>query len=579
MKTALIVIGKLASRDKFNYLAILLARIVLVAFDLMGIALLGVAVSLVTGVETTKNSATGSLILFLEEYGATNVYLAVSIAAVLFFFTKGFGSMALNRFGASGIARIEFAETSRLFGRILKSDVSKLEHWSHPQLAQGLGFSSEMAYGKSLSALSIAFGEIVLIFGIVSFLAFVSFPMFIALTIFCLAVAGIMSLTVGRKNKRLAKLLSQNMVGASTVLEDSIRNYRQIRSMRTEKWFIGKFNTQRRKVAEAASELSVLSVLPRYITEIALITAVGGLVVARSILGDDGLPVSVATIFVASVFRLVASLLPLQGSLLLLQQVDEAAGLALKLGEEFKSASEPSALDSNQLVPGQLNSVGSSIRAQNLSYRYSAKGKWVLKNLNFTVEAGQFVAITGISGAGKSTLADLLLGLRMPSSGRILLDGMEPSDYLDVSGKCVGYVSQNAHLISASFLENITLEPGYESVDVKQLARAIEVAQLNDVLDELPLGAETLLGQGFQGLSGGQVQRIALARAVYRQPSLLVLDEATSALDSETEAVINSALFELSKTTTILAIAHRKSTIEAATVVWELKNGSLEVVS
>jgi ATP-binding cassette, subfamily B, bacterial PglK len=562
-----------------NYGLILCARVFLVIFDLVGIALLGVAVSLITGVETSGDSATGRLINILGSIGVTNTYLGVSILAVAFFFAKGFGSMALNRFGARGIARIEFKQTATIFERILKSDVAKLERWSLAQFSQGLGFSSEMAFGKSLAALSIAFGELILILGIVSFLAIVSFPMFIALTVFCLAVGSVMAFAVGRKNKSLARLLSNNMVGASSVLEDSVRNFRQIRAMRSEKWFLESFNSQRLVVAEAASEMSVLAVLPRYITEISLITAVGALVLARSILGDAGLPVSVATIFVASVFRLVASLLPLQGSVLLLQQVDEAADLSLRMRSEFNAGEIPEEPigDNGESKVVELPACG--VQAKGLSYRYGSKTKWILKNLNFHVEPGQFVAITGISGAGKSTFADLILGLRQPTQGGVLLDGMEPAVFINKSHGGVGYVPQNAALITGTFLENITLQPGSDLFDRERFARAIAIAHLDEVLQELPQGVNTLLGLGYQGLSGGQVQRVALARAIYRQPRLLILDEATSALDSTTELVINAALQELKTTTTIIAIAHRRSTIEAATAVWELKNGSLKVLS
>jgi ABC-type bacteriocin/lantibiotic exporter with double-glycine peptidase domain len=326
--------------------------------------------------------------------------------------------------------------------------------------------------------------------------------------------------------------------------------------------------------------MSALAVLPRYITEIALIVAVGGLVVARSFLGDDGLPVAVATIFVASVFRLVASLLPLQGSLLLLQQVDEAAALALQARDFFEHK------DDTDLETGEGSDLkGNAKRRLNyieiidLSYSYPGKAKPVLDRINFEVRKGDFVAITGVSGAGKSTLADLILGLRVPLTGRLTIEGLPPGEYLQQVASGIGYVSQNAQLLSGTLIENITMELGSQNFDAKKLSEAIELAQLSGVIEGLPQGINTQLGSGRLNLSGGQVQRVALARAIYRRPALLVLDEATSALDHETEKAVSDALRQLDGKVTIIAIAHRKSTIRAASSVWNLQNGKLAKTS
>ena len=576
MKTALKVFSGLDKKDQVIYLLILASRVGLVLLDLIGIIMVGIAVSLVTGVSTTPQSATGRLLEVFTQIGFTNSYLAVSLVAVLFFFAKGFGSMALNGINSRGISAIEQKQTSKIFDQILKSKVSELEAWSVPQVSQALGFSSEMAFGKSLTSLSIAFGEAVLIFVIVGFLAVVSFPLFIALVLYGAAVAMVMSWAVGRRNRRLASEMSEGMLRTGSLIEDSFRNFRQLRAGRVESWFSSEFKTQRSLVARASNDMSALAALPRYITEIALIVAVGGLVVARSLLGDDGLPVAVATIFVASVFRLVASMLPLQGSLLLLQQVDEAALLALKVRDSFQVKVDSTSDATNFSGRSQNgNRSGPFVEIVGVSYCYPGKTKPVLDSLNFEVQQGDFVAITGVSGAGKSTLADLILGLREPSKGSLTIEGLPPSEYIQQGPYGIGYVSQSAQLLSGTLVENITMQLGSQEFEDEKLTAAIELAQLSAVVEGLPQGIHTQLGSGRLLLSGGQVQRVALARAIYRKPRLLVLDEATSALDHETEKAISDALRQLDGKVTIIAIAHRKSTIEAASTVWNLQNGKL----
>jgi ABC-type bacteriocin/lantibiotic exporter with double-glycine peptidase domain len=580
MKTAFNVFSGLDRRDQVVYFLILASRVGLVFLDLIGIIMVGIAVSLVTGVSTTPTSATGRLLEAFTQMGITNSYLAVSLVAVLFFFAKGFGSMALNRINSRGISAIEQKQTSKIFDAMLKSNVSKLEGWSVPQVNQALGFSSEMAFGKSLTSLSIAFGEVVLIFVIVGFLAVVSLPLFIALIIYGAAVAIVMSLAVGRRNRKLASEMSKGMLRTGSLIEDALRNFRQLRAARVESWFLSEFRTQRSLVARASNDMSALAVLPRYITEIALIVAVGGLVVARSFLGDEGLPVAVATIFVASVFRLVASLLPLQGSLLLLQQVDEAAALALQARDFFELKDDTDLETAQKSDPkGNAKRRLNYIEIIDLSFSYPGKAKPVLDRINFELRKGDFVALTGVSGAGKSTLADLILGLRVPSTGRLTIEGLSPSEYLRQVASGIGYVSQNAQLLSGTLVENITMELGSQNFDAEKLSEAIELAQLTSVIEGLPQGIHTQLGSGRLNLSGGQVQRVALARAIYRRPALLVLDEATSALDHETEKAVSDALRQLSGKVTIIAIAHRRSTIRAASSVWNLQNGKLAKTS
>jgi ATP-binding cassette subfamily B protein len=202
------------------------------------------------------------------------------------------------------------------------------------------------------------------------------------------------------------------------------------------------------------------------------------------------------------------------------------------------------------------------LRLERVSYTYGT-GTEALREVDFKVRAGQTVAIVGSSGSGKSTLASLLLRLRAPSGGRITVDGI---DYWQFSAeswhRSIALVEQDAFLFHGTLRENVLY--GWQEVTDGALERAIEAANLSDMVDALPAGLDTLVGERGAMVSGGQRQRIAIARAIVRDPGILVLDEATSHLDSVSEQLVQQALNNAARGRTTIIIAHRLSTIRDA---------------
>jgi ATP-binding cassette subfamily C protein len=164
------------------------------------------------------------------------------------------------------------------------------------------------------------------------------------------------------------------------------------------------------------------------------------------------------------------------------------------------------------------------------------------------------------------------LGLYSPNGGTVRINGQTPRDFIDSNPGAIGYVPQTTTLISGSLLENISLQPRIEQFDSTRLQAALKMANIEKLVQELPEGIYSKLGPDGVSLSGGQAQRVGLARALYKRPSLLILDEATSALDDESESAIRSALDSLRGSTTIIVIAHRPSTLQAADKVLRVKS-------
>jgi len=211
---------------------------------------------------------------------------------------------------------------------------------------------------------------------------------------------------------------------------------------------------------------------------------------------------------------------------------------------------------------------------KNVNFAYKNK-PLLFENLNFTLKKGEKIAFIGESGSGKSTLVDMLMGLLPPNSGEILVDGRKLSaQNLKNFRQKIGYIPQQIYLFNDTIAKNIAFG---EEFDEKILERVIKQANLQSFITSLKDGANTLVGDGGGNLSVGQKQRIAIARALYLSPQILVLDEATSALDNESEAKIMSEIYKISSDKTLIIIAHRLNTIEQCDKIYRVEKGKISL--
>jgi len=218
-----------------------------------------------------------------------------------------------------------------------------------------------------------------------------------------------------------------------------------------------------------------------------------------------------------------------------------------------------------------------AIELEAVSFQYPDRSLPALHDISLTIAKGARVAITGKTGSGKSTLADLLMGLIEPGHGRMAVDGQDLSGSRLASWRrSIAHVPQSIFLSDDSIAANIAMSIGGAGIDMERVRRAAQMVELDAFVDSLPDGYETKIGERGARVSGGQRQRLALARAIYKDTPLLVLDEATSALDQETEAAVLKALHALQANgRTIIIIAHRQSTIEDCDLIVRLDHGRL----
>ena len=210
-----------------------------------------------------------------------------------------------------------------------------------------------------------------------------------------------------------------------------------------------------------------------------------------------------------------------------------------------------------------------------INYRYPNVPETTLQNISLTIKKGESIAFIGKSGAGKTTLVDVILGLLIPESGDIKVDGRSIYHYLSSWQNLVGYIPQSIFLIDDTIERNIAFGIPDPLIDPNRLNDVIEAAQLKALVDDLPDGLHTMVGERGVRLSGGERQRIGIARALYHGQEILVLDEATAALDHETESLVTEAIKSLSGTKTMIMIAHRLTTVEHCDRLYLMENGRI----
>ena len=569
MKIFLTTLSYLSLRERYLVAVAVLIRVALVIFDLAGIFLVGVVVSLISGTVISATSPLHSILAWLTANGFRDGYVVLAAVAVVFFIAKGLLSVILGYLTAAYVARIESSKAARVYAGFVRSTLSDVEKFNLQELMTGLTTSMNSAFAGTINIGAAMIGELALLLGVSAYLAYVNALLFVGVALFFGFVGLMMQMTIGRGSGRAAQKAHDGQLKSHGLVINSLNNFRQLVASGSHLNFEAKFRRERSETAHQNAVYATFTTLPRYITEVSVMVGVGILVLQRSQSSGAGVSAATIAVFLAGIFRIVASMLPLQAGLSALKRIGPESQLAFSLLSEFSM--EPVASPSLSYKAGPKE-----IRIKDLTFGYEQDARTIFDGVSLVVPAGTYVAITGKSGAGKSTLADLVLGLRTPTSGSVTVGGLSPADLRSSRAGAIGYVPQRTSLIPGTVIENVLLEVEPKSVDEVRLEAAISSAGLESVIDSLPEGMRTLIGDGAIELSGGQTQRIGLARALYHNPDILVLDEATSALDQETELFIHDALLERRGKLTILVIAHRPQTLRDADLVVEVGGGALQ---
>ena len=327
------------------------------------------------------------------------------------------------------------------------------------------------------------------------------------------------------------------------------------------------------------------SLTPRIIIETLLVVFLVGFTSLFILLGRDTESlIALLSVFAIASMRLIPAASQIMGGISFIKNSSYTVQKLyhdLKELDRLETNLHPNQLLSRDKLQHQLNNYQFStefsqqIEIQNINYSYPNSQELSLKNLSLKIKKGESIALIGKSGAGKTSLVDVILGLLIPQSGDIKVDGKSIYSDLRSWQNLIGYIPQSIFLIEDTIEKNIAFGIPDRLIDRQKLWQAIKAAQLADFVNDLPQGIHTVVGERGSRLSGGQRQRIGIARALYYEREILVLDEATAALDNETEFLVTKSIEALSKSKTMIIIAHRLTTVQHCDRIYLMEKGEI----
>ena len=384
------------------------------------------------------------------------------------------------------------------------------------------------------------------------------------LAVVLLVVIPLMMLSIGLLMKICTKLfdaMQKKIDGLNNTLQENLIAIRVVKAFVRENHEREKFKRSNDELMNAALNvgLKVIAIMP------IMMLAMNGATVAVLYLGGkmvmaEGFLLGDLQAFINYIFQILMSVMMVAMALL---QLTRAQACAHRIGEVLSS--EPSVEDKPQAGEQALPAPRGQVEFRNVSFKYVATGTGddVLSNISFTVKPGQFVAIVGGTGTGKSSLVNLIPRFYDVTGGAVLVDGVDVRDYpLEELRSRIGMVLQTNVLFTGTIRENLLW--GRPDATEEEIIQAAKDAQAYDFIMSFPDGFDTVLTQGGTNVSGGQKQRLCIARAMLRKPAILILDDSTSAVDSATEAAIRTSFQKNLKGTTVIIIAQRISSVQYA---------------
>jgi ABC-type multidrug transport system fused ATPase/permease subunit len=386
---------------------------------------------------------------------------------------------------------------------------------------------------------------------------------------------------VGKKTRVWGKKTSESQKEIIKIINHSLGGLKETRLIGCEPHFQKQMVEQTQILEHSATLFQSSQLLPRIMLETALVVAIVFFVSAFALKDLEQDLTSVLGVFAVASIRLIPSTSQFFQAIGNLQVSAYALDmLYFDLKEIEKLETEGYNLKrhsngnlSNHLHHNRMMSFDQEIELNHITYGYPNTNEIVIQDVSLKIKKGQSIALIGKSGAGKTTLVDIILGLLEPINGDIAVDGISIYQDLRSWQNLIGYIPQTIFLTDDTIEGNIAFGVPNHLIDLTRLSKAIQAAQLDELVEQLPNGIKTYVGERGVRLSGGQRQRIGIARALYHEREILVLDEATSALDNETESLVNESIRSLAGQKTMIIIAHRLSTVEHCDQLYVLDGG------
>lgn len=437
---------------------------------------------------------------------------------------------------------------------------------SSAELIRNIKEDTEGCYSFVLCVIQLA-SEIAVCIALAVYLLIKDKSITIGITLLLMGYILLYLFGMKRRMRKLGQRERRQQALMNKWIMEVLGGIKETKILRREKFFQSKFKNDTDSLAGTRVSYSIITYIAKPIVET---VCIGGLllVVALKIYkgANAAYFIPVVSVFAVAAFRLLPSInrITTYLSMIMLRKpsVDALCEDIQEMAQNYEAAEEAE--------PRNLN-FENKIDLQEITFRYEDMQQDVLSSVSLTIPKNKSVAFIGPSGGGKTTLADILLGILEPTSGKVLVDGVDISQNKAAWYQKMGYIPQTIYLLDDTIKNNIVFGVPEEKIDYDRLRKAMQEAQIYDFVQTQPEGWDAMVGERGVRLSGGQRQRIGIARALYNNPEILVLDEATSALDQDTESAIMEAIDRLGGKKTLVIIAHRLSTIKNCDVIYKVE--------
>ena len=552
---------------------IIFSSILLAFLELIGIAAIPIYLSFLLNPEIFMEKFTLVNLAFLKKIDKDNLLIFGSISIFIFFLLKNLYS-SLNIYLTEKMFMNVRIETSlKLLNKYLKKNYDFFLNKNSSIIVRNVTNETSLAISFINSSFQIL-KEISVSFVLISGMIFLN-------PIVMLTLLGILIISVYLFNLLTKdKIENMSIIGRKfrgkllKILNEMLNTIKIIKLRSNENFFSEQFKQENTKIEKIRFMVNLMTKLPKHVLEIFAVVAILSLmyyfVYFKNSSFEETLPI--IAFFTLCFIRLLPAINSLSSNLPNLKSTYVSFDY---INKELKNQNYS---NKNHKEAKVTKFDFKEINFENVDFKYSSQNKLILKGINFKIIKNDNISIIGKSGSGKSTLIDLFMGLQFPNNGKILLNGSQINKELNSWQNSIGYIPQSIYLQDDTIEKNIAFGVPENKINKKRIDEVINLAQLSDFVAQLPNKEQTIVGEKGARISGGQVQRIGIARALYFYPTVLVFDEATSSLDNKTEDRLLNEIEHLKNRYTIITITHKSNVAERSSKIYEIKENKLSQI-
>lgn len=572
----------LDTRTKKKMIAVGLLSLFTSFIDLLAVGIVGAVVAL--GVQSFSGASVGDRVsqllayFNLEDLQLTFQVAILSLVALGFLITRSIFALIITKRTYIFLNQRAVFLTESLLNRLFQAPSQEVIRARGSQktlfsLSAGVGHITSGILGSFTLMVTdiILFASLflgILFADVITATTALVIYIFIALTLY---------VRVNKSNQEIAASLTNLTVNNNTRILELLGVYRELFLRESWHTFVEKIIQDRNSYVVKQAQQKMIPIFNKYILEIVSVVMFALVCTIQFTQNESARAAGNLALFAVASSRIIPSLLRIQQNFITISSSSVAATdtfrLIEELNEQLKEVSP-----NQQTKKLEFANTPPLISLNNVSYHFNSESGVGIQNVSLILEPGQFLALVGKSGAGKSTILDLILGLKEPSSGEVLYDHVPLNKYKSKKKLTIGFVPQSTVLINASIRENILLGVSNEVPDSEWYRRVLDITGVSDLLKRRSISDLEIVGENGSNLSGGEKQKIGLARAIINKPVLLILDEATSSLDEKADRDFGNLLYDVHKESnlTIVMVAHRSSTVSRAKEIAVIRDGTIE---